>query len=94
MEKSKRCKYEYILDRNTGIQVSRWHGHNTVSIAKKCVVVMFFFSVKKFSQAKKELFQFMGGVDRRDQNIECPQGEMVFILFFAKYDSVICFNML
>lgn len=81
MKKTERGKYEYRLDKNTGIVVCRWHDNNIVSIASNFVPVMPCFSVKRFSQAEKKHIQvpqpnivriynnFMGGVDRSDQNI-------------------------
>lgn len=81
MKKTERGKYDYRLDKDTGIVICRWHDNSIVTIASNFCSVEPYHLVKRFSQKeKKHIYvpqpnlikvynSFMGGVDRSDQNI-------------------------
>ena len=80
MEKEKRGLYNSVLDKDTGICITRWKDSKVVTMASTYAGVNPIKKAQRYSKAEKKRVEItqpnvaeynygMGGVDRFDQNI-------------------------
>ncbi|CAK1591406.1 unnamed protein product [Parnassius mnemosyne] len=83
IKKKQRGSYDQIIDETSGVSLVRYNDNNVVTVASTCEGVSPVGSAQRWSSAERKKIsiqqpfcvqmynQYMGGVDRLDQNIGC-----------------------